>query len=177
MSATHIPRRIGDQASNASTQLPKYWSRSSVPRATLHSLSWAVFVRDTKNFCTVRGIILAQCKHSPQPAATKANTRLTRTQEDNRKAPGSLPLRMHGDETILSSANTQGNQCCSHEHRQCDKRSLQPARAKTSRLARTQSVAQQIITIPVTKNMLPVTKIRYENTRRRRTTYSVRSMA
>ena len=109
-------------------------------------------------FCTVRGIILAQCKHSPQPAATKANTRLTRTQEDARKAPGSLPLRMHGDETILSSANTQGNQCCSHEHRQCDKRSLQPARAKTSRLTRTQSVAQQIITIPVTKNTLPVTK-------------------
>ena len=51
-------------------------------------------------FCTVRGIILAQCKHSPQPAATKANTRLARTQEDARKAPGSLPLIMHGDETI-----------------------------------------------------------------------------
>ena len=33
------------------------------------------------------------------------------------------------------------SQCCSHTHRQCDKRSLQPARTKTSRLARTQVVA------------------------------------
>ena len=37
--------------------------------------------------------------------------------------------------------------------------SLQPARTKTSRLARTQVVAQQIIAILVTKNTIPVTKI------------------
>ena len=90
-------------------EIPKYRSRSSVPRATLHSLSWAVIGRAPK-LCAVRGIISAQCKQSPQPAAAKANTRLARTQESlASKAPGSLSFRMHGDETILSSANTQAN--------------------------------------------------------------------
>ena len=89
---------------------PQVLSRSSVPRATLHNLSWAVFGR-APIFCVVRGIISAQCKHSPQPAAAKAkaNMRFARMQQVARKEPGLLSLRMHGDEKILSSANTQAN--------------------------------------------------------------------